>query len=95
MDSGNEYRKLRASEDAKFALKLGVNLFGFKFTGAAEKDGDDINLSACSDSALNIMKLVSAAAENFGLEPYIPKAFDFEIERHKTIITSSIHLLQI
>ena len=79
--NGGEYYKIHASEDAKFALKLGVNLFGFKFTGAAEKDGDDINLSAYSDSALNIMKLVSAAAENFGLEPYIPKAFDFEIER--------------
>lgn len=79
--SDNEYRKIHASEDTKLAVKLGVDLFGKKFTGAAEKNGEYLDISVYSDSKLNVREFISAAAEGFGSELYIPEAFNVIIER--------------
>lgn len=77
----NEYCKLHISANTSLALKLGVNIFGQKFTGAAEKNGEYVNMSVYSDSKLNIREFISAAAESLGLELDIPEALDLTVER--------------
>lgn len=79
--SDNEYYKLRASENTNYAFKLGVSLFGKKFTGAAGKSGEYVNISVYSDSEINIKEFISAAAEGFGLELDIPEAFNLTVTR--------------
>ena len=79
--SDREKYKIRAEKASKLAVKLSIDLFGKKFTGAAEKNGEYLNISAYSESELNIKDFISAAADKLGLELVVPDAFDLSIER--------------
>ena len=79
--SDSEKYKIKAEKDPKLAVKLSIELFGKKFTGAAEKNGEYLNISAYSESELNIKDFISAAADKLGLELVVPDAFDLSIER--------------
>jgi hypothetical protein len=77
----NANYKVLAKKEANFALTLGVDICGYAFTGAAEKDGGSINLSAHADLALDLSEFLSAAAEMFGLKLDIPGIFHIIVER--------------
>ncbi len=80
MADGDKY-SIHADKSIGFSLKVGVSICGCRFTGAAERDGDSIGLSAYSDNEINISGLLESAAEEFGLSLEIPDFLDISVER--------------
>lgn len=72
--------KLHVDKSTSFMLTLGINICGFSFTGAAEKNGNSISVSARSDNEINIAELLESAAGEFGIPLEIPNFFDISIE---------------
>jgi hypothetical protein len=84
MENGNDLNyKIQAVPGTNIAVQLGMNIYGYGFTGIAERDGDSVSLSAYADSALNLSGLPGAAAKHFGLQIDIPKVLGITVGRLK------------
>ncbi len=77
----NANYKINAQKDTSLAVKLGVDICGYRFTGAAEKSGGSVNLSLYADLSLDLSSFLSAAAGTFGLDLDIPALFQIVVER--------------
>ncbi len=73
--------KILAQNATNLAVKLGVDICGYRFTGSAEKNGESVNLSVYADMALDLSGFLHDMAGTFGLQLDIPAIFGIVVER--------------